>query len=294
MNLSFYGSPLDQAAVGAALRTHEDDKNVAPAELVEYARSQGYAAELRVAGSSDLLRRLLSNGIPVLVETWYEPEGGPVSDDGLGHYRLLTGYEDAGQYWIAYDSLSYADLLPGDTYRGLRVPYADFDRYWQIFNRTYLLIYPPTQDAFVRGLLGTQADAGAQWPAAYADAQAAVAAAPDDASAWFNLGADALQVGNAGEAAAAFDRARELGLPPRLLWYEYAPLAAYYAAGRYADVLAVTDEVFVETESVEDVHYWRGMALAALGRAEEARAAWQRALELNPRFLPAQAALAGA
>jgi tetratricopeptide (TPR) repeat protein len=83
-------------------------------------------------------------------------------------------------------------------------------------------------------------------------------------------------------------------LPPRLLWYEYAPLAAYYAAGRYADVLAVTDEVFVETESVEDVHYWRGMALAALGRAEEARAAWQRALELNPRFLPAQAALAGA
>lgn len=294
MNLSFYGSPLDQAAIGDALRTHEDDKNVGPGELVDYARSQGYLAELRVGGSAELLRRLLSNGIPVLVETWYEPEGGPVSADGLGHYRLLAGYDDASQYWIAFDSLSYSDALPGDTYRGIRVTYADFDRYWQVFNRTYLLIYPPAQDAFVRGLLGAATDASAMWPAAYAEAQAAVAAAPDDGIAWFNLGADALQVGNAAEAAAAFDRARALGLPPRLLWYEYAPLAAYYAAGRYADVLAVTDEVFAETESVEDVHYWRGMALAALGRVEEARAAWQRALELNPRFLPAQAALAGA
>jgi hypothetical protein len=293
MNLSFYGSPLDQAAIGGALRTHEDDKNVAPGELVEYARSQGYVAELRIGGSAGLLRRLLSNGVPVLVETWYEPEGGPVSADGLGHYRLLTGYDDAGRYWIAYDSLSYSDAVPGDTYRGIQLSYADFDRYWQIFNRTYLLIYPPAQDAFVRGLLGAAADASAMWPAAYAEAQAAVAATPDDGIAWFNLGADALQVGNVAEAASAFDQARALGLPPRLLWYEYAPLAAYYAAGQYADVLAVTDEVFAETESVEDVHYWRGMALAALGRAEEARAAWQRALELNPRFLPAQIALAG-
>ena len=55
---------------------------------------------LLVNGNDDLLRTLVSNGLPVLVETWHEDE----PNDGLGHYRLLVGYDDAAQQWTLYDS----------------------------------------------------------------------------------------------------------------------------------------------------------------------------------------------
>ena len=99
MNLSYFGSTIDQAQAGAVLRLSADDKNVSPYELVAYAQQQGYVSQRLVNGSTDLARTLLSNGIPVLVETWHED--GP--DDGMGHYRLLVGYDDAAQTWTVYD-----------------------------------------------------------------------------------------------------------------------------------------------------------------------------------------------
>lgn len=42
MNLSYFGSQLDQAAIGSVLRQYEDDKNVSPEELAAFARGQGY------------------------------------------------------------------------------------------------------------------------------------------------------------------------------------------------------------------------------------------------------------
>ena len=71
MTLSYFGSPLDQAAIGAVLRPFPDDKNVSPHELVDFARGQGYEATLLVNGNADLLRTLVSNGLPVLLETWH-------------------------------------------------------------------------------------------------------------------------------------------------------------------------------------------------------------------------------
>ena len=53
MLMSFFGSQLDQATAGAALRLSADDKNVSPQEFVAFARSQGYAADLYVNGSRD-------------------------------------------------------------------------------------------------------------------------------------------------------------------------------------------------------------------------------------------------
>ena len=56
--LSYFGSGLDQGVIGAALRTHDDDKNVLPEELAAYAQSQGYHAHIFVNGSSKLMRLL--------------------------------------------------------------------------------------------------------------------------------------------------------------------------------------------------------------------------------------------
>ncbi|MCC6165824.1 MAG: C39 family peptidase, partial [Caldilineaceae bacterium] len=185
MNLSYYGSPLDQAEIGAVLRPYADDKNVTPEELAAYARSQGYAAQVRVNGSADLARRLLSNGIPLLIETWLEEQ----PNDGMGHYRLLTGYDDAAAHWVAYDSYVSTNLVSADpaVYQGITMPYAQTDAWWQVFHRTYVLIYTVEQEPVVRAILGDAFDPGVMWQQALATAQSEIAQNPADPFAQFNL-----------------------------------------------------------------------------------------------------------
>jgi tetratricopeptide (TPR) repeat protein len=288
--LSYYGSGLDQAAIGAVLRLSADDKNVSPEELAAYAAGQGYVAQVLVNGNELLLRSLLAAGIPVLVETWHEDQ----PNDGLGHYRLLVGYDDAAQHWIAYDSYDRAGLIEGDGYQGIRLAYDRFAPWWQVFNRTFVLVYPPDRAATVDGLLAASGAAPAtMWQAAAARAQAELTQEPGNAYAWFNLGSSLTALGDTAGAAQAFDQARAIGLPWRMLWYQFRPFEAYLAQGRTQDVLDLTASVLAQTSSIEEIHYWRGRALAAQGELAGAQAAFTQALALNPDFTPARDALVG-
>ncbi|MCB0133374.1 MAG: hypothetical protein KDD78_21065, partial [Caldilineaceae bacterium] len=243
---------------------------------------------MRVGGSADLLRVLLANDFPVLVETWHEAEPG----DGLGHYRLLTGYDDATGDWLAYDSYDASNLVaPEGPYQGIRLAYDDFDADWQVFNRTYLIIYPPTRGEVVQRILADHADAAAMWRAALTTAQQEIARTPDDAFAWFNVGSNLVALDDLPGAAAAFDRARTLGLPWRMLWYQFGPFEAYYAMGRYEEVITLAEATIASGADIEELHYWKGLALAAQGQADLAAAAWRYALTLNPQYAPAMAAL---
>ena len=105
-------------------------------------------------GSPETLRQLLSAGVPVLIETWYEPK----PNDGMGHYRLLVGYDDAARDWIAYDSYDSHGLVKGQPYAGIRLPYAEVARDWPVFNRTYLLIYDEARAAAVEQIVGGDLD----------------------------------------------------------------------------------------------------------------------------------------
>ena len=289
MYLSYFGSPLDQAAIGGVLRPFPDDKNVSPYELVDYARGQGYEAALLVNGSDDLLRTLVSNGLPVLLETWHEPE----PNDGLGHYRLLVGYDETTQQWTLYDSYDAAGLVSTDAYQGIRMGYQQLADWWQVFNRPYVLVYPPDRAPQVAAILADfGADGGRMWGDAEVRARAELALDGNDAFAWFNLGSSLVAQGRTGEAAASFDQARSLGLPWRLLWYQFGPFEAYLAEGRTQDVLSLADEVIRITDSIEEIYYWRARALLAQGDTEGARAAVQRSLALAPGFAPALELLA--
>jgi tetratricopeptide (TPR) repeat protein len=88
----------------------------------------------------------------------------------------------------------------------------------------------------------------------------------------------------------AFDRARQLGLHWRRLWYQFTPFEAYYATGRYQDVLALAEATIKGTGGLEEAYYYRGLALQATGQpgAEED---FQAALDYNPNFAPATEAL---
>ncbi len=278
-NLSFYGSTLDQADIGDVLRRYADDKNVSPEELVSFAQGQGYMAQLRVNGSAELARTFVSNGIPLLIETWLEDDPG----DGMGHYRLLVGYDDMTQRWTVYDSYASHDLVSTDAnnYQGIYMGYDQTEAWWKVFNRTYVLVYPPDRDALVRSILGDAYESSMMWQGAIATAHAEIAANSADQYAYFNLGSALVHQGDYAGAAAAFDQARALGLPWRMLWYQFGPFVAYTEMGRYQEVIDLGQATLTSAAGgIEEIHYWRGRALAGLGDA------CQRADRMEPSPCP--------
>jgi tetratricopeptide (TPR) repeat protein len=155
-----------------------------------------------------------------------------------------------------------------------------------------VLAYPPDRAPVVDAILAAyNLTPDTMYAAAAAQAQNELAANPGDAFAWFNLGSSLTAQGQYAEAAGAFDQARAIGLPWRMLWYQFEIFDAYLAMGRAQDVVTLADQVNAITASIEEIHYWRGRALAALGDTAGAAAAIRQALVLNPTFAPAQQAV---
>jgi hypothetical protein len=279
MNLSFYGWPGSQVEAAKFLKPDQEDKNVSPDQMAEFARSAGFNALLRVNGTTELIKTLLRAGVPVLIEKGFEPE----ADLGwMGHYELIVGFNDEQQEFIAMDSYT-------GPYQA--VPYAEFEKYWRQFNRTYLAIYPNEKAEQVQSILSTQLDEAAVWAGSLATAQQEAAASPDDPFAWFNLGSSYTALQDWPNAATAYDRARQLGLPWRMPWYQFGWFDAYLRTGRYDDVLALADTVLKLTPNIEETYYYKGLALKALGNSAGARSQLELALKYNPNFEPAQDAL---
>jgi hypothetical protein len=147
MALSYWGWSGDQRDTKAFLRPHPDDYNVMPDEMLTFIETQTeLKAVLRVGGDLDLLKRLVAAGFPVIIEKGIHP-----SDDWwMGHYVVVSGYDDAWGRLIVQDSLVMADYP---------IPYEDVEqRGWRDFNNLYLVIYPPEREAGLIALLGEHAD----------------------------------------------------------------------------------------------------------------------------------------
>ena len=294
MYLSYWGSELDQEDIRRVVRPNPEDKHAGADEMADFARGQGLNALVRVDGSAERLRQLLAVGVPVMVSTWHEDEPG----DGMGHYRLIVGYDDRAREWLLYDSLAATASDRNAPYSPLRLSYDAFEPLWLVFDRRYVVIYPDGYADAVRAILaedsaGNRRDDRAMWEDALAHAEEELAVDASNPFHWFNLGTDLVALERYEEAAAAYDRARQLGLPWRMLWYQFGPFSAYYHAGRYDEVIALADATLRVTTDVEELHYWRGMALAALGDARAARVSLERALQLKPGYPEAVEALEG-
>lgn len=277
MALSAFGDLAGQREAAQRLKPDPDDRNVSPDELARYARERGYAADVIVGGDIALLQRLMAAGAAVIVEFWFIPD----PNDEMGHYRLLTAYDVAARTFGAADS-----------YNGpaVSVPWDAFDADWRAFNRTLVAVYPAGAAPAVAAALGPRGDREAMWVQAASTAQAEVDAI-GDAFAWFNLGSSLSAMGQHAEAVAAFDRARSLGLPWRMLWYQFAPYEAYAAVGRWDDVAALAENTLTNVGNLEESLYWRGRARQARGDLDGARADWERARLLNPLWEAPAAAL---
>lgn len=277
MFLRYYGWEGDQYDVSDVIKPVSADRNVNVDELDYYIRS--YAGWLntifRVNGSIDLLKELLANGFPVMVEKGHIIEIDYLFNDDYwnGHYALVTGYDDASGEFIFQDSYNGPDQ---------RMDYAQFDEYWEQFNRVYTLVYRPDQAGTVESVLGADWDEATNRQNALAASQAETVADPQNAFTWFNLGMNQVYLEDYGAAAASFDRARTIGLPMRMLRYQFGPFHAYYYANRNEDLNALIDYALEITPNSEDVILWRGWELLRQGDVAGARQQFLLASEANP------------
>lgn len=288
MALSYYGWPGDQTVTAAWLKPTVEDKNVSPHEMAAYVNTQepvpGLRALWRYGGDLTLVRRLIAAGFPVIVESGFQPEG----HEWMGHYITVVAYDDAVETIWTYDSYNGYGVGYGE-----ETAYGQFDDWWRHFNRVFIVLYPADREPEVLRILGPLADPADASRIALADAQARIAADPVDAWAWLDAGTSAADLGDYAAAAAYFDSARRLALPFRALWYQFGPYAAYYHTGRYFDLLALANDTLTITgDCLEEMNYYRALALAALGRTGEALADLDRAVQFNPRFAAAAEARA--
>lgn len=277
--LSYFDWGGNQRDAAAFLKPDQEDKNVSPSEIVDFIEQQGLQAALRYGGNVYLIQDLLLAGFPVLVEKGFDPEP---ELGWMGHYLLVVGYNEFDRAFITMDSY----LGPSQN-----EPYPHFDDFWKHFNRTYIVIYRPEQEDELAEALGDQMDPTVNLWDTLAIAIAEVNEDPQDAFVWFNLGTSYTNVGLYEDAAGAYDQARLLGLPWRMLWYQFGPYQAYYYVGRYDDMLTLAAATLATTVEVEETFYYQGVALQAKGDTAGAQAAYQQAIDFNPNYTAAIQAL---
>jgi tetratricopeptide (TPR) repeat protein len=284
--LKFYGWEGDQALIAQVIKPVDEDRNVNVEEMVYYVRNHAgwLNAEFRVGGDLATLKRLLAAGIPVLIEEsfYFTDPYWPSDDLWAAHYLLLTGYDDATQIFTGQDSYHGANQKMG---------YQALDAQWKIFNRVYIMVYLPGQEATVKAVVGSDWDVEANRQRALATAQAEAQANPQDAFAWFNVGTNLVYFERWAEAAQAYDTARTLGLPQRMLRYQFGPFFAYFHSGRMDELKVIVDYALQRTPNSEEALVWQGWARYREGDTAGAVSDWRAALESNPNSQDARYAL---
>jgi tetratricopeptide (TPR) repeat protein len=286
MYLRFYGWEGDQSEIADLLKPQREDRNVNVEELAYFVRTRAgwLNVEYRVGGNLELLKRLLAAGIPVMLEEsfYFENPFWPNDDLWAAHYNLLTGYDDASQTFTSQDSYYGSDQ---------KVGYQKLQSYWQVFNYLFILVYPPEKQAAVQAILGMDWDANANRQNALQLSQNETLSEPGNAFAWFNLGSNLVYFERYPEAALAYDQARQIGLPQRMLRYQFGPFFAYFHTGRIGDLMAITEYALQRTSTSEEALLWRGWGFYRQGKTKEAIADFQKALTQNPNYQDAQYAL---
>jgi hypothetical protein len=285
MALTFWGWRGDQRDTRAYLRPNFstiDDKNVSPEEMVTFVETQTeLRAVSRVGGDMDALKRFIAAGFPVMVEKGHSSP----KDGWMGHYVLVTGYDDSRARFTVQDSLIMANMP---------VPYEQLiEEEWRDFNYAYVVVYQPDREAEVYALLGAHASAADsyQLAAERARLETNVLTGRKLYFAWYNLGTNLVALGDYAGAAQAYDLAfalypqlPEKERPWRMLWYQVGPYAAYYHTGRYLDLAALGNQTlnFAGGPLLEETYFWLGKAREALGEMDKAYGNYRKAVEINP------------
>ena len=288
MLLHMFGWSGAQKDISDVIKPVLGDRNVNPEEMAYWVRN--YAGwlriEYRVGGDLETLKRLVAAGYPVIIEgtTSLNPDdtGWPDDDLWAAHYLLITGYDDAAQIFTVQDAYRGSDK---------QVAYQELESEWKPFNYLYMIVYLPEQEEQLKTLLASNWDPDLNRQNSLASSQAATVNDPADAFAWFNMGSNLVYFERYDEANAAYDKARELGLPQRMFRYQFGPFLANFHGQRNDDLLALTNYALQRTEMSEETWLWHGWALYRDGDTLKAVENWRKALAIHPGYQDALYAL---
>jgi len=277
--LRYYGWEGDQYDISKIIKPTRDDRNVNVEELVYYVRNYSgwLKAEFRVGGNVERIKDLLAAGFPVMIEESFTTDRKYWPEDDLwsGHYLLITGYNDATRTFTVQDS----EIGPNQS-----VNYEILDKKWQAFNRVYIIIYRTEQEQTLKEILGDDWDLDKNRENALAAAQHEAQEDPQNAFAWFNVGTNQTYFKNYSQAAQAYDTARSIGLPQRMLRYQFGPFIAYFQTGRTEDVLTLTKYALDISRTSEEAMLWRGWAFYQNGDKNTAMSYFRDALKIREDY----------
>jgi tetratricopeptide (TPR) repeat protein len=286
MNLKFFGWQGDQFTISDIIKPIPGDRNVNVEELQFYVRNYaGYLkTEYRVGGTVDRLKQILATGIPVMIEEGYTIDKNYwLNDDRwAGHYLLINGYNDAAGTFLTQDVFIGPDV---------EVKYADLDKRWQNFNRVYILVYPAEKEEELKQLMGDDWNVDTNRQKALETARSETKSDPGNVYTWFNLGSNLVYFERYEEAAAAYDQARKIGFPQRMLRYQFGPFIAYFHSLRTEDLQTLTEYALQRTANSEEALLWEGWAQYRLGHSSIALEYFQKALDARPGYADAEYAL---
>lgn len=271
MVLQYFGFTVDQNETKARLRTNPDDKNVFTYEIADYIKSDyGIESKLLYGGDINLLKKLLANGFYVVVEDWLHP------NEDIGHVTIIRGFDDEQGILIADDSFIGVNI----TYR-----YEEFSQtQWKAFNYEYLPVYKKESEELLKSIVGTSWNPTSMYQKSSNIAQAEIANNQNDVYAWFNLGSSRFGLGDYKGAKEAYEKAKSIGWPKRMLWYQIQPIQTYNALGEYENAIALANEALVGNDSFAEAHLEKAIAYKGLGNRDKAREEANIALSYAPNY----------
>jgi uncharacterized protein len=138
--LAHWGIARTQDQVQRVLRADNNPRGMAPYGVPNYARSLGLRALLGVAGTPRLLKALVTNGFPVIVNQWYSVA------DHVRHYRPIQSYDDRQGVFVSSDPFGG----PGHA-----IAYADFAAMWAVSNDRFIVLFPPAKAPLLGAVLAS-------------------------------------------------------------------------------------------------------------------------------------------
>ncbi|MCW5850200.1 MAG: C39 family peptidase [Anaerolineae bacterium] len=277
--MSFYDIDVSQEEARKVLRPYAESRGMSQHVIPPYVAKFGLQAKVRLNGNDDLVKALVANDIPVIVlqyisETWR-----------LGHFRVVQGYDDRAGVFYVNDSL----LGPN-----IAISYRSFDSRWDYNWSYYVPVFRPDQAPLVAAILGPDWTDKGMYDRTVPSLEAKLAADPKDWRTWSRLiealtGAERYQeaLDNLDEYTAARGTSAMPG--PGGPSNNGSPSSNSSLRIKLLNKLERYDEALAEVNAAiaksRDGLYGSGSlwlqkaeALRGLGRYDEARAAYQRAI----------------
>ncbi|MBN1168429.1 C39 family peptidase [Candidatus Woesebacteria bacterium] len=282
MALSFYCINVSQKALGDELRPYQipngdnDDKSVTLAELAEKSKDFGFIPFHRPVGTIEIVKKFVANNIPVITRTLTK------TNEDIGHFRVVYGYNDKRGYLIQNDSLQG---------KGLKYDYDEFLQLWKPYGFEYLVLVKPGQEKLVGSIIGENIDEMIAWQNAVEYLKKEAVKNPEDKYLQFSLSVAYYEIGDCQKSIEIFEKV-ESKLPFRTLWYQIEPLLAYQKLGRYVELLPRIENILNNgNRAFSEFYQIRGEIYLKQGRIEAARQEFEKAIYYNKNFQPAQLSL---